>query len=108
MSHLFISGHWIKGSGVLLQSHNPATEALVWEGQGASKEDLDAAVASARTAFSKWASRPLGERIAFLEAFAEQLRKQQETLAEVISMEMGKPVWDSMGEVKAMIGKIAI
>lgn len=93
---------------VKFQSLNPATQALVWEGNAASQEDVAQAVAAARKAFPDWAWRPEIERIAFLEAFGTELKQSKDLLAEAISQETGKPLWESKTEVDAMVGKIAI
>ncbi len=45
-------------------------------------------------------------RIGYVEAFAEELRAHREALAEVISIDTAKPLWESRTEVDAMIGKV--
>jgi succinylglutamic semialdehyde dehydrogenase len=66
------------------------------------------AVAAARAALEPWAEMPVARRIAYLEAFAEQLRQNKAALLEIISEETGKPRWESATEVDAMIGKVAL
>lgn len=92
----------------LFRSLNPATQAIVWEGSAASPEEVGSAVESARKAFPDWALRPEAERISFLEAFRKELKQSKDTLAEAISQETGKPLWESKAEVDAMAGKIAL
>jgi tetratricopeptide (TPR) repeat protein len=43
-----------------------------------------------------------------LEVFAEQLKAGRKDLAELISVETGKPLWESDEEVAAMAGKVAL
>lgn len=89
-------------------SINPATGETVWTGSAAMADDVDRAVSAARDAFPAWSARPLEERAAILRAFAGQLTTNKESLAELISREIGKPHWEALTEVQAMIGKIEI
>jgi len=92
----------------MLQSIDPANGDVVWEGASHGPADCAAAVARARAAFAGWARTPLAERVAIARAFAEALKADAEGLAELISRETGKLLWDSRGEVAAMIGKVEI
>ena len=38
----------------------------------------------------------------------EELQARQETLAATIAQEVGKPLWESRGEVAAMVGKVSV
>lgn len=89
-------------------SLNPATGEIVWQGESVSAEGVDKAVQAARLAFPAWARLPFEERQRVIEAFRDQLEAHKTDLAETISQEMGKPLWDSLSEVGAMIGKAAI
>jgi succinylglutamic semialdehyde dehydrogenase len=86
------------------QSTNPATGQVIWEGVEASQ--IDAAVALARQASQKWAMTTLEERSAYLTAFAARLKADRPNLARAISAEVGKPHWEALTEVDAMINKI--
>lgn len=88
----------------MFESRNPATQEVVWKGKSATPADIDKAVTTARA--SDWASRPISERIHFLEAFRQCL--QESPLPEAISQETGKPLWESKTEVQSMIGKVKL
>lgn len=88
-------------------SLNPATGDVVWKGKAASQHDVDKAVSLSKMAFENWTILPIEERIRHLESFCEKL-KSSNVLAEAISKETGKPLWESDTEVNAMIGKIGI
>lgn len=90
------------------RSIDPATGEVVWEGTAASADGVDAALAKARAAFPKWGALPVAERVASAEAFRAALEARKERLAETISRETGKPRWETLTEVAAMIGKVAI
>ena len=92
----------------VFQSFDPASGAEVWSGEAASVEDCRVAVAGARAAFPAWAARPASDRAAILLRYRDILEQRRATLAEAISRETGKPLWESTGEVGSMIGKVAI
>ena len=105
MTH-YINGAWQSGAGTPLSSYDPARGRKIWEGRAADAAQVDAAVQAARAAAPDWARRPLEERKAFLEAYAQQLEAKAEDLARLIAEEMGKPLWEARTEAGAMRGKI--
>lgn len=110
MSHpnLFINGQWCNATGQSFDKINPANNTVIWQGQEATAEDVDKAICAARTAFPSWARTPLEKRIELLETFSQLLAENKQHLAEVISQETGKPYWETLTEVGAMVGKVAI
>ncbi|MFU6373661.1 succinylglutamate-semialdehyde dehydrogenase [Metapseudomonas otitidis] len=108
MSTHYIAGAWQAGQGEAFVSLNPVTQASVWSGQGASAEQVAAAVAAARAAFPAWARLSLDARIAVLERFAATLKTRADELARCIGEETGKPLWESATEVTSMVNKVAI
>lgn len=105
---LFINNEWKFGSGSIFSSYNPATNEILWQGKEASNIDVNDAVFYAQQAFPIWSNLTINERSRFLINFAEVLRDSQHNLAEVISQETGKPLWESMNEVETMINKVKI
>ncbi|MGK8705178.1 succinylglutamate-semialdehyde dehydrogenase [Metapseudomonas otitidis] len=108
MSTHYIAGAWQAGQGEAFGSLNPVTQESVWSGQGASAEQVEAAVAAARAAFPAWARLSLDARIAVLERFAATLKTRADELARCIGEETGKPLWESATEVTSMVNKVAI
>ncbi|HTY26010.1 MAG TPA: succinylglutamate-semialdehyde dehydrogenase [Desulfomonilaceae bacterium] len=110
MSHPshFIEGLWIEGIGEKFTSTDPATEELIFEGRSATSEEVDLAVTAASNAFREWASRSVAERVRYLQAFREQLTEHKHDLAETISRDTGKPLWEAITEVDAMVGKVGL
>ena len=86
-------------------STDPMTGAAVWQGEDA---DVDAAVAAARAAQPAWALRPLAERIAVAQRFAEVVAAHAEDFARVIAQETGKPLWEARTEVGTVAAKVGI
>ena len=108
IGQLLINGKWQFGSGKVFRSLNPAEQRSVWQGKAATVKDIDRAVKAAEAAFLGWSGSRLEERKKYLEKFAAVLEKQKEAFATLISEEVGKPKWESLTEVSAMISKIAI
>jgi succinylglutamic semialdehyde dehydrogenase len=71
----------------------------------ASVED---AVFSARKAQASWRKTKLAERVTFLKRYQEQIRLRESEFCNLISREVGKPLWESRTEVSAMVNKIDI
>lgn len=110
MNHpaLYVQNTWLNGSGECFSSCDPATGELLWKGFSADQANVDQAVAAAQTAKSTWAQLTLEARSLYLQAFATELKNRQTALAKTISSEVGKPLWESLSEVAAMIQKVAI
>ena len=108
MSTLYIAGAWQNGQGEAFESLNPVTQKVLWAGNGANAEQVDAAVKAARQAFPEWATRTFEQRLSVLEAFAASLKTHADELARCIGEETGKPLWESATEVTSMINKVAI
>jgi succinylglutamic semialdehyde dehydrogenase len=104
----FINGQWTEGKGLQFLAYNPATGIETWAGNEAAADEVQAAVTAAKTAFPAWSNLSVEERIGYLESFRNFLNQSKDALAEAISMEVGKPLWESKAEVAAMIGKIAL
>lgn len=103
-----INNQWQTGLGHDFCSINPSNGDIVWQGKAASKEQVDAAIKSARQAHITWANTPITERIAVLERFVSLLKENSEEFATIIARETGKPLWETRTEVGAMTGKVAI
>ena len=88
-----------------LQSHEPATGALLWEGEAS---DVDAEVAAARSGWAAWAARPLAVRIETLRRFANVMRQRADAFADLLARETGKPLWEARTEVDSVIAKVDI
>ena len=108
MDGVYIDGRWHGGDGGRFENHCPATGETVWEGNGASEAEVQAAVASARKAFGHWSRLPQGDRTAILERYAEEIAKRADAIAETVSRDMGKTLWESKSEAATMKAKVAV
>ncbi|MFF4085575.1 CoA-acylating methylmalonate-semialdehyde dehydrogenase [Streptomyces nigra] len=97
--------HWIDGKPVESTSgrygpvHNPATGVQEKQVGFATVAEVDAAVASARTAFESWGTSSLARRTAILFKYRELLDAHRDELARLITAEHGKVHSDALGEV---------
>lgn len=102
----YINGHWVKGKGITLESINPAYGTLLWQGTVATEDEIAQAYEAAKKAVSSWSKLPFAERCNFVQHFAKEIQANKDLLAQLISLETGKPLWESHTEVMAVIGKI--
>src|SRR5215470_6229177 len=97
---LWIGGKWRKASdNARFDVIDPATENVITSVASASVEDAKAAVDAAQDAFEGWAGRKPRERAEILRKSYEVIMAQAERLAKLITLENGKALADSRGEV---------
>ena len=104
----FIAGAWLAGSGPELVTVDPATGRQSWSSNASTADDVARAAQSAREAFPAWALTPLEARIAICTRFRDLLKLNAEDLAQTISAEVGKPLWEARTEVATMASKVDI
>jgi acyl-CoA reductase-like NAD-dependent aldehyde dehydrogenase len=95
----FIDGRYCDAaSGATFDCINPATGKLLARVACGDQEDIDRAVVSARAAFRKgsWAQLAPAARKKILLRFAETIREHAEELALLETLDMGKPITDSL------------
>lgn len=90
------------------KSIDPATGDTVWEGLAASASEVQAATDRARAAFPDWADRPRQDRIDAVKRYQAVLKDRAPQIAEAISRETGKALWETQTELTAMQGKVDI
>jgi succinate-semialdehyde dehydrogenase / glutarate-semialdehyde dehydrogenase len=97
---LYINGQFLKGGGRREQEvFNPATDEVVGKLPHASKEDLDLALQSAQKAFQSWRKSSPLERSRILRKVAELARARAADIGRNITLDMGKPLAEAVGEV---------
>ncbi|WP_339915029.1 succinylglutamate-semialdehyde dehydrogenase [uncultured Brevundimonas sp.] len=87
-------------------SIDPATGDTVWEGPAATGAEVADAVTAARTAFPDWADRPRQDRIDAVKRYQTALKTRAPAMAEAISRETGKALWETTAELGSMAGKV--
>ena len=97
---LWIGGKWRKASdGGRFDVIDPATENKIASVASATVEDAKAAVDAADAAFEGWAGRKPRERAEILRKAYELIMRDAERFAKLITLENGKALSDSRGEV---------
>lgn len=103
-----INNQWQVGTGEHFESLCPYNNEVLWQGNAAGQSQIDQAIEAARLAYNAWRKTSLSEREALVTRFAEHLVENKQRLAEAITQETGKPLWETLGEVGAMANKVAI
>jgi betaine-aldehyde dehydrogenase len=92
---LFINGEWVESkSGKTFPVYDPSTEEVIAQVHEGNEEDVNRAVAAARTAFDDgpWATTTPQERGRVLFRLAEKIRHNLPALAELECRNTGKPI----------------
>ncbi len=101
---LFIDGEWTESSsGETFDDFNPATLELIARLHKASKDDVQRAVDGAEDAFEAWSSTPAPRRATILFRAARMLEERKEELARLMTIEMGKILKETRGDVQEAI-----
>ncbi|ASK61191.1 NADP-dependent glyceraldehyde-3-phosphate dehydrogenase [Virgibacillus phasianinus] len=88
---LLLNGEWKEtSSGKTIENLSPSDNMPVGAVQAMTENEVDLAVAGAKTAQKDWANRSFSERAELLYAWADQLLKMKEEIAETIMKEVGK------------------
>ena len=88
------------------QRISPVDSSITWTGTWASPIEIESAINRAHNAFANWARTNHDERISIALEFANFLRSRRGPIAKTITLETGKPLWESDLEVSAAIAKV--
>jgi alpha-ketoglutaric semialdehyde dehydrogenase len=104
----YINGEWVPAqSGKTFDDPNPAcTSQIVGRFPRSQKEDVDAAVAAAKEAFKTWRLVPAPRRAEILFRVGEMMIQRKEELAKEMTLEMGKVIAESRGDVQEAIDMV--
>ncbi|MCS3838612.1 succinate-semialdehyde dehydrogenase [Pseudomonas sp. JAI111] len=81
-------------------SINPANGEQIGHYAFESDSALQAALARAATGFRAWRSKPVAQRAQLLIVLAKALRDNSAAMANMITLEMGKPITQARGEIE--------
>jgi len=102
---------WLRSLGVdpearpgeALEVRSPIDGAIIAEVTTDTPESLNRAIDAASNAFSTWRSVPAPRRGEAIRLLGEALREHKEELAQLVTLECGKIIEESRGEVQEMI-----
>ena len=90
----YIDGEWVDpATPATLDVINPTTEAPFATISMGSADDVEKAVAAAKTAFESFSKTSVQERMELLGAILGEYTKRYDEIAAAISTEMGAPIW---------------
>ncbi|WP_148253001.1 NAD-dependent succinate-semialdehyde dehydrogenase [Aidingimonas lacisalsi] len=99
--HAYVDGKWTHGNGGREEAViNPATGEALGHIPWLEAEQLHGAVDAADEAFVQWRALRADERCERLLAWYDLLQANREDLATIMTLEQGKPLPDSRGEVE--------
>ena len=97
---LYIGGRWRPSTGrTTFRVSDPATGEVVKEVADATVEDGVAALDAACDAYESWSRTPARTRAEILRRAFDLVRARKDDLALLMTIEMGKPLAESLGEV---------
>jgi len=96
--------------GVLIENGcivdtNPATGQVIARVSCTTPSEVDNLVAKAKEAQVEWSTRDAKDRMSLLRKALESLSKQSDKLAELMVLEMGKPLSEAKEEMEGAVGK---
>ena len=96
----FIDGKWLPSSnGETYEVINPATEEIIGKAAKASSADVQKALKSAEKGFEIWRNTTPWERSYKIRKVADLMREKKDVLAKWLTLEVGKPLAEGVGEV---------
>ena len=94
---------WISSKGAVITSYSPVDGKEIAAVRGADKETYEKIIATAESAFLEWKLWPSPKRGDVVRQVGDALRKNKESLGQLVSYEMGKSLQEGYGEVQEMI-----
>lgn len=94
---------WLAATGPVINAESPVDGKAIATVKTASREDYDAVIETAVSAFKEWRLWPAPRRGEVVRQAGEALRKNKEALGRLVSYEMGKSLQEGYGEVQEMI-----
>jgi len=96
----YIDGQWVHSdSGHSIAVHNPATRTVIGHVPMLDQPQIVAAVDAAQQAFPAWREQSLDARGKILRRWAALIVEHSEDLARILSLEQGKSLAESRGEI---------
>lgn len=104
MAKMFINGQWVPAtSGKTYEVKNPANGEVVDTVPSAGSEDVDACVEAAQEAFPGWSETAPDDRSALLHKGIASIKEHSREIAELLTREQGKPLFEAQGELHHLI-----
>ena len=95
----YVDGQWIQGTGATISVDNPATGEIIGKVPKLGAAETRKAIEAANNAFPPWSRKTAKERAGVLRKWFDLMMANQEDLARLMTIEQGKPLAESRGEV---------
>jgi 1-pyrroline dehydrogenase len=103
----FVGGEWVDAAeGGTMEVLNPATAEVIAEVPSGTLEDVDRAVQAAKAALPEWLETTPGERAELLLRLASAIEEHAEDLAQLETLNTGKPIEVSRAEPPVMVDNL--
>ncbi|WP_312847283.1 NAD-dependent succinate-semialdehyde dehydrogenase [Aliiroseovarius sp. M344] len=95
-----IGGRWVgSDAGGTINVINPATGEVIGTVPNGGTDETNRAIAAANAAFPDWSKSNLMTRVTLLHSLHDALMDNQEDLAQLLTAEQGKPIFEARGEI---------
>ncbi len=88
------------------ERRSPVDDSVTWAGTWATQEQVACAVEQANASFDSWSRTTLESRTEFVKKYASFLQTNRAAIARTITLESGKPLWESDLEIQSAIAKV--
>jgi len=96
----YINGEWVESkNNEKIEVNNPATLELLGTVPNCGKDEANYAISKAFIAWKNWRERTALERSSILRKWNDLILENQKDLARIMTIEQGKPLIESMGEI---------
>jgi len=95
----YIDGRWVEPTGETIDVDDPATGEIVGHVPKMGATQARQAIDAAARAFPAWSRRTAKDRAGVLRRWFELIMANQEDLAQLMTLEQGKPLTESRGEI---------
>ena len=96
----YINGEWIdSNNNQKIEVNNPATLKIIGTVPNCGKEETKLAISKAYDSWKSWRNKTALERSSILRKWNDLILENQEDLARIMTIEQGKPLTESRGEI---------
>ncbi len=96
----YINGEWVNSNNnEIIKVNNPATLEIIGKVPKCGAEETKVAIEAANTSWNNWKGKSAKDRSIILRKWFDLIMSNQEDLAQIMTIEQGKPINESRGEI---------
>ena len=96
----YINGEWVNSNNnETIEVNNPATLKIIGNVPNCGTEETKRAIDAANSSWKEWRGKPAIERSSLLRKWFNLIEEYQEDLAQIMTVEQGKPIAAARGEI---------